>query len=55
MAGTADERQYHVMADREGWFRIVMGQDDVARLIPTDSEALSLPPPRTSNAHSSLI
>jgi len=37
MAGTADERQYRVMSDRESWFRIVMGQDEVAKLIPTDA------------------
>jgi len=36
LSGTADERQFRVMADREQWFRIVMGQDDVARLIPSD-------------------
>jgi len=39
MAGTADERQYRVMSDRENWFRIVMGQDEVARLIPRDAES----------------
>jgi superfamily II DNA/RNA helicase len=38
IAGTADERQYKVMSDREHWFRIVMGQEEVAKLIPTDSE-----------------
>ena len=44
LAGTADERQYRVMSDREQWFRIVMGQDEVARLISPDSEnALALP------------
>jgi hypothetical protein len=31
LAGTADERQYKVMSDRERWFRVVMGQDEVAR------------------------
>ncbi len=35
--GTADERQYRVMTDRERWFRVVMGQDEVARLITSDS------------------
>ena len=35
--GAADERQYRVMSDREKWFRIVMGQDEVARLITEDS------------------
>jgi ERCC4-related helicase len=38
LSGTADERQYHVMTDREQWFRIVMGQDEVAKLIPCDSD-----------------
>jgi len=32
LAGTADERQYLVMSDREDWFKIVMGQEEVARL-----------------------
>jgi ERCC4-related helicase len=36
LAGTADERQYRVMSDREQWFRVVMGQDEVARLITPD-------------------
>jgi hypothetical protein len=40
MAGTADERQYRVMSDREHWFRIVMGQDEVATLIPRDSDCV---------------
>ena len=38
LAGTADERQYQVMSDREQWFRVVMGQEEVARLITPDSE-----------------
>jgi ERCC4-related helicase len=37
--GTADERQYRVMTDRERWFRVVMGQDEVARLITCDSSS----------------
>ena len=42
--GTADERQYRVMSDREQWFRVVMGQNEVARLITPDSEdAIPLP------------
>jgi len=42
--GTADERQYRVMTDRERWFRVVMGQDEVARLItPESSCAFPLP------------
>jgi hypothetical protein len=32
LAGTADERQYLVMRDREDWFKIVMGQEEIARL-----------------------
>lgn len=40
MAGTADERQYRVMSDRERWFRIVMGQDGVAKLIPRDTQGV---------------
>ncbi len=44
LAGTADERQFNVMSDRERWFRIVMGQDEVARLITTDTiSAVPLP------------
>lgn len=44
LAGAADERQYRVMSDREQWFRIVMGQEEVNRLIPTDSvNAIRLP------------
>ena len=39
LAGTADERQYKVMSDRERWFRVVMGQDEVARLITPESNA----------------
>jgi superfamily II DNA or RNA helicase len=44
LAGTADERQYRVMSEREQWFRIVMGQDEVARLISPDATcAVKLP------------
>ena len=45
LAGASDERQYRVMTDREQWFRIVMGQDEVAKLIPDepDHERPSLP------------
>jgi hypothetical protein len=44
LAGTADERQFQVMTEREQWFRIVMGQDEVAQLIPPDSnQAIPLP------------
>ena len=45
LAGTADERQYRVMTDRERWFQVVMGQDAVARLITLDSSsAVPIPP-----------
>lgn len=44
LAGTADERQFRVMSDREKWFRVVMGQDEVANLItPDDGGAVPLP------------
>ena len=41
LAGVADERQYRVMTEREQWFRVVMGQDEVARLITRDSDAVA--------------
>ena len=41
LAGAADERQYRVMTEREQWFRVVMGQDEVARLITPDSSAVA--------------
>ena len=46
LAGTADERQYHVMSHREQWFRVVMGQEEVAKLIAKDS-ADGIPLPAT--------
>ncbi|MFV2069112.1 MAG: helicase-related protein, partial [Pirellulales bacterium] len=46
LAGTADKRQYRVMTDRESWFRIVMGQVEVARIIPNEEEGLNSQPPR---------
>ncbi len=50
LAGTADERQYRVMSDREQWFRVVMGQDEVARLItPESSGTIILLPDSISN------
>src|SRR5437762_8755126 len=43
-AGTADERQYQVMTHREQRFRVVMGQDEVAKLITRASAtAIHLP------------
>lgn len=46
LAGTADERQYRVMSDRERWFRVVMGQDEVSKLITPESDG-ALPLPET--------
>jgi hypothetical protein len=44
LSGAADERQFRVMSDREQWFRVVMGQDEVARLItPESCSAIPLP------------
>ena len=45
LSGTADERQYRVMTEREKWFRIVMGQEEVAKLIPTYEDACRPLPP----------
>ena len=47
--GTADERQYQVMSHREQWFRVVMGQEEVARLITADSDAAIRLPVAISN------
>ena len=44
IAGTADERQYQVMSDREQWFRVVMGQEAVAKLITPDSKKIAALP-----------
>ena len=49
LAGTADERQYRVMSDRERWFRVVMGQDEVAKLIKPESDD-GVPLPETLSA-----
>ena len=49
LAGTADERQYRVMTDREQWFRVVMGQDAVARLITHDSPDITPLPSAVSD------
>lgn len=45
ISGTADERQYKVMCERESWFRVVMGQNEVAKLIgpEDDTDRPSLP------------
>ncbi|MEX2386359.1 MAG: DEAD/DEAH box helicase [Phycisphaeraceae bacterium] len=44
ISGAADERQYRVMMDRDRWFRVVMGSDQVNELVPPDAD-LTLPPP----------
>ena len=46
LAGAADDRQFKVMTEREQWFRVVMGQDQVASLITPDS-AETIPLPRS--------
>lgn len=38
LAGTADERQFRVMSDRERWFRVVMGQEAVSKLITAERD-----------------
>lgn len=45
ISGTADERQYSVMTEREKWFRIVMGQAEVAKLIPESTAMQRFVPP----------
>lgn len=55
LAGTADERQYRVMSDRERWFRVVMGQDAVAKLIKPETETgVPLPDALSSELSSGL-
>jgi ERCC4-related helicase len=46
LSGTADERMYQVMSHREQWFRVVMGQEEVAKLITPDTEG-TVPLPAT--------
>lgn len=44
LAGTSDERQFQVMSHREQWFKVVMGQEQVAQLITAESTlAVRLP------------
>jgi superfamily II DNA or RNA helicase len=50
LAGTADERQYQVMSERERWFRVVMGQEKVAELITADSSCTVPLPVSASDA-----
>lgn len=40
IAGMTDERQYKVMTDREQWFRVVMGQEEVAKLVAQDGPTM---------------
>ncbi len=40
LAGMTDERQFRVMSDREQWFRVVMGQEQVADLVRPDGPDL---------------
>ena len=47
VAGTADECQYLVMTDREQWFRIVLGQNQVAKHFSDDAESDSREFPTT--------
>jgi superfamily II DNA or RNA helicase len=54
LAGTADERQYRVMSDREQWFRVVMGQDQVAKLITPES-SLIIPLPEIISEELSFV
>lgn len=49
LSGTADERQFQVMSDRERWFRVVMGQDEVAKLVTADSSNTVPLPESASN------
>lgn len=41
LAGAADERQFKVMADREQWFRVVMGQQAVESLVRPDCDSVA--------------
>jgi hypothetical protein len=53
LAGAADERQFRVMSDRESWFRVVMGQDAVARL-STEDESTEIPFPKAASSELSF-
>lgn len=46
LSGTADERQYLVMSDRENWFKIVMGQKEITRLTSAKDEHQMIPLPK---------
>ncbi len=45
ISGAADERQFRVMRDREQWFQVVMGQQEVADLIAPDTAEMATPLP----------
>lgn len=51
--GTADERQYLVMRDREDWFKIVMGQEEIERMTSSIEEPWKIPLP--SELQKSLV
>lgn len=53
LSGTADERQYLVMTDRESWFKIVMGQEEINRLISAKDDQQMIPLPK--NFQESLV
>ena len=46
LSGTADERQYMVMSERDRWFKIVMGDNKVSEIIPKSDEEERLFPPK---------
>ncbi len=50
IAGMTDERQFKVMSDREQWFRVVMGQEDVAKLVAKDGPMQISLPDRVASA-----
>ena len=47
LGGAADERQFKVMRDREQWFQVVMGQQEVEKLITAESVEQSHALPKT--------
>ncbi len=46
IGGAADERQFRVMRDREQWFQVVMGQEEVANLITAETIDSTFPLPK---------
>ena len=45
ISGAADERHVRVMRDREQWFQVVMGQQEVAGLIAPETAEMATPLP----------